>query len=181
MPEAASPQSGASAFIQALAWLSIVFAAFSLLAGLLQCLLVPALLPDAELNRLMGSSAGRSAHPLLLSVLRSRGLLALAPLAMSSATIVSAVGLLMRRNWARIAFIVLLSLGIPANLASLALVRAAFSSIPPIAEGIGPAFFQPMLKAVEFAAYAGLLGVCALLGWLVRKLATEPVRSEFAP
>ncbi|MES2959656.1 MAG: hypothetical protein V4792_15805 [Pseudomonadota bacterium] len=109
-----------------------------------------------------------------------------AGLAVSLATMASAVGLLMRLEWARRCFIALLGLAITANLLGLwlqyELVRSvvdatlAHAPLPPAAANVFGNFVtasQVMAGVVTFAA-------CALLAWIIRRLMSPSVRQEFA-
>jgi len=89
------------------------------------------------------------------------------------------VGLMRRRPWARSAFIVLLGMGMAANLVSVYAVRSVFSTLPVIPEGYVFPHFRLLLGFLEGLVYAALAGTTALMGWLIRRLRREDVRREF--
>jgi len=109
-----------------------------------------------------------------------------AGLAMSLATLASAVGLLLRLNWARRTFIALLLLAIVANLLGLWLQQEVMQSVadttlsttalPPRALGV----FGGFVTAARVMAVLVTLGACGLLGWIIRRLMSPTVRQEFA-
>jgi len=109
-----------------------------------------------------------------------------AGLAMSLATLASAVGLLLRLNWARRTFIALLLLAIVANLLGLGLQQEVMQSVadttlsttalPPQALGV----FGGFVTAARVMAVLVTLGACGLLGWIIRRLMSPTVRQEFA-
>jgi len=104
----------------------------------------------------------------------------------SLATLASAIGLLMRLDWARRTFIGLLALAICANLLSLWLQQEVLQSvvsntlrsaaIPPQAMGV----FGGFVTAARVMAVLMTLVGCALLGWIIRRLMSATVRQEFA-
>lgn len=106
-------------------------------------------------------------------------------LAMSLATLAAAIGLLLRLNWARVAFIGLLTVGIVANLAGLWLQqelvhsvvsRTAASTVLPVqaldALG-GLAMVSTILAAFVTAS------TCGVLVWTIYRLMSQSVRQEF--
>lgn len=109
-----------------------------------------------------------------------------AALTVSVAMLVSAVGLLMRLEWARRAAIVLLALVIVVNLAGLwlqhelvqALVQATLrgAALPTQALGI----FGGFATAAQLMAMLVTLVGCGLIVWIIRRLMSESVRQEFA-
>lgn len=111
---------------------------------------------------------------------------ALAALAMSLATLASAIGLLLRLDWARRAFIGVLVVAIVANLAGLwlqhALVQSLVSAtltqatVPPQVAGV----FGGFVTAAQVMAALMTLGSCLVLAWIIRSLMSPGVRQEFA-
>jgi hypothetical protein len=144
-----------SIFVTSLAWVTIV-------AGLL----LAASAGGAGLAEITGRAP--SAGPWALS----------AVFALSLAAVITAVGLLMRLDWARRAFIGLLALAILAPLPGLWLqygmlqrvVSQALQDVAPAAATVAPIGVA--------AALVVLAGV--LLGWAIRRLMSPMVRQEFA-
>jgi hypothetical protein len=109
-----------------------------------------------------------------------------AGLAISLATMVSAVGLLLRLEWARLSFIGLLGIAIAANLLGLWLqhevvqsvvdATLARSPLPPAAANL----FGGLVTASQVMAVLVTLAACALLAWIMRRLMSAAVRQEFA-
>lgn len=110
----------------------------------------------------------------------------LAGLAMSLVTVASAVGLLLRIDWARRAFIGVLAVAIVANLAGLwlqhvlvqSLVDATLTqaAVPPQVLGV----FGGVVTAAQVMAALVTLGACLVLGWVIRALMSPGVKQEFA-
>ncbi len=107
-------------------------------------------------------------------------------LVVSLATMASAVGLLLRLDWARRCFIGLLGLAIAANLLGLWLQQEVVQSVveatlaraplPPTAADV----FGGFVTAARSMAVVVTLATCALLGWIMRRLMSPAVRQEFA-
>jgi hypothetical protein len=107
-------------------------------------------------------------------------------LVMSLATLASAIGLLMRLDWARRTFIALLVVAIFANLLGLwlqqevlqSVVSSTLSSAPIPQQALG--VFGGFVTAARVMAVLMTLVACALLGWIIRRLMSAGVRQEFA-
>ncbi len=170
-----------SFFVTATAWIFIVLAALTSLSALVQNAAVASLMPGWQL------ASERAALPLLTG-----WLIGYLPwvvgtgLVMSLATLASAVGLLMRLDWARRSFIGLLVVAIVANLLGLWLqhevVQSVVSStlsgvaIPERALGV----FGGFVTAARVMAVLMTLAGCGLLVWIIRRLMSPGVRQEFA-
>ena len=170
-----------SLFVTATAWVFIVLAALGSVSALVQNAAVASLMPGLQ------SSAGQAALPLLTGLLL--GYLPWvvgAGFTMSLATLASAIGLLMRLDWARRSFIALLVVAIVANLLGLWLqhevVQSVVSStlrsvaIPPQALGV----FGGFVTAARVLAVLMTLAGCGLLVWIIRQLMSAGIRQEFA-
>ena len=170
-----------SLFVTATAWIFIVLAALASMSALVQNAAVASLMPGLQL------ASERNALPLLTGLL-----IGYLPwvvgtgLVMSLATLASAIGLLLRLDWARRTFIGLLVVAIVANLLGLWLQQEVVQSvvsntlsrvaIPQQALGV----FGGFVTAARVMAVAMTLVGCSLLGWIIRRLMSEPVRQEFA-
>ncbi len=168
-----------SLFVTATAWVFIVLAVLSSLSALVQNAAVASLMPGLR---------GATEHLPLLTGL----LIGYLPwvvgtgLVISLATLASAIGLLMRLDWARRSFIAMLVVAIFANLLGLWLqqevVQSVVSStlsgvaIPQQALGV----FGGFVTAARVMAVLMTLVGCGLLGWIIRRLMSATVRQEFA-
>jgi len=168
-----------SLFVTATAWVFIVLAALTSMSALVQNAAVASLMP--------GMQVATERLPLLTGLL-----IGYLPwvvgtgVVMSLATLASAIGLLMRLDWARRSFIGLLVVAIFANLLGLwlqqELVQSVVSStlsgvaIPQHALGV----FGGFVTAARVMAVLMTLVGCAFLGWIIRRLMSATVRQEFA-
>lgn len=168
-----------SLFVTVTAWVFIVLAALASASALVQNAAVASFLP--------GLTVVGNVQPLLTGLLL--GYLPWvvgAGLVVSLATLACAVGLLIRLEWARRVFIVLLVLAILANVAGLWLQQEMLQSLvsntlsrsplPPLAADV----FGGFVTAARVMAVLVTLGACALLVWIIRRLMSPSVRQEFA-
>ena len=166
-----------SLFVTVTAWVFIALAAVASVSALVQNASVVSFMPEWQAQPL----------PLLTGLLL--GYLPWvvgAGFAMSVATLACAIGLLLRIEWARRAFIGLLVLAIVANLAGLWLQHEVVQSVvdntlshvqlPQAAAGV----FGGFVTATRVMALAMTLSACAMLGWIIRRLMSATVRQEFA-
>ncbi len=169
-----------SLFVTLTAWAAIVLAAIACAFGVIQQAALASWAP--------GFDAAVQSEPmpvisgLMLSYLPwviGAGMM------ISVALLVAAVGLLMRLEWARRAFIGLVVVAIAANLASLwlqhefvqSLVDATLRDTPLPLGAVG--VFGGFAMAAKVMSGALTLFACALLGWIIRRLMSPKVRQEF--
>ena len=168
-----------SLFVTAIAWVFIVLAVLTSMSALVQNAAVASLMPGVQI--------ATERMPLLTGLL-----IGYLPwvvgtgLAMSLATLASAIGLLMRLDWARRSFIGLLVVAIFANLLGLwlqqevvqSVVSSTLSSaaIPQQAMGV----FGGFVTAARVMAVLMTLVGCAVLGGIIGRLMSPSVRQEFA-
>ena len=102
-------------------------------------------------------------------------------LVVTSATLCSSVGLLKRKNWARLVFIIILSLGIVWNIAGFFFQFFTMNEFP------GPQIpdtefqrnFNTMRNVILIFTAILSIGMSVLFGWLIRKLSSPQIREEF--
>ena len=170
-----------SRFVTATAWVFIVLAALASVSALVQNAAVTSLLP--------GLQAGSKTNPLPLLTGLLVGYLPWVVgtgLVVSFATLASAIGLLLRLNWARRVFIGMLVFAIVANLAGMwlqhevvqSVVSSTLSSAPIPAQVLG--VFGGFVTAAKVMAIVMTLCACAVLAWIIRRLMSASIRQEFA-
>jgi hypothetical protein len=170
-----------SIFVTATAWVFIILAALASVSALVQNAAVASLMPGLYL------ATERNPLPLLTGLL-----IGYLPwvvgtgLVMSLATLASAIGLLVRLDWARRAFIGLLVVAIFANLLGLwlqqevvqSVVNNTLSSVAVPQQAMS--VFGGFVTAARVMAVLMTLVGCLLLGWIIRRLMSATVRQEFA-
>ena len=170
-----------SVFVTVTAWVFIVLGALASVSTLVQSAFVASLAPAGA------HGAHLPALPLMTSLLM--GYLPWvvgAGFVLSLATLASALGLLLRLDWARRVFIGLLVVAIVANLLGLWLQHEVVQSVvantlsgaplPPQAAGV----FGGFVTAARVMAMLVTLGACGMFGWIIRRLMSPAVRQEFA-
>jgi len=166
-----------SRFVTLTAWVAIVLAALFGAAAVVQYAEVASQLPQWQ----------RVELPVLTAwLLQYLPWVVGAAAALSLLWVAAAVGLLLRLEWARRAFIALTALVIVAQLLGLWLQHEVMQAVlagtlgqvqlPAAAAGL----FDGLATATQALAVALTLAGCALLGWVIRRLSSEPVRQEFA-
>jgi hypothetical protein len=180
---AQTPPVARSTFVTVLAWIFIVLAGFATLISILQNIMVSMVFPMAEIQ---AHAQDRPDMPWFATFMFSHvQLFFLLFLVVSASTLGAAIGLLKRKNWARILFVALMCLGIAWNAAGLVLMFFFYSSFP-----IGPAGanapaaaqqFDVMLKVMFGFNVLLVAGFIWLFGWIVKRLVSEDIRREFLP
>jgi hypothetical protein len=109
---------------------------------------------------------------------------------LTALTLAASIGLLQRRNWARLLFIGLLGLGIVYNLAGLVLQQSMLSSMTsqfPLDSAVSADStfrataqqFDQMMAGFRVVMYVVTIGFAALFGWIIAKLLSRPICEEF--
>ncbi|WP_374673740.1 hypothetical protein [Ideonella sp.] len=162
-----------SLFVTLTAWAAIVLAAVACSVGVIQQAALASWAPglDAAVQAEPVSAAGGWLLESLPWVVGA-GLMA------SVALLVSAVGLLMRLEWARRAFIVLLGVAMVAQLASVWLQHRFLQSLVDAAE-VPAVLPGGAVTAAALLTGAGALLACGGLGWVIVRLMSPKVRREF--
>lgn len=170
-----------SLFVTLTAWLFLALGALASVSALLQNAVSASWLPG-----LQGLGAVQPLPLLSGLLLGYLPWVMVAGLALSLATMASAVGLLLRLEWARRCFIGLLALAIAANLLGLWLQHEIVQSVleATLARSPLPAaaarVFGGFVTASQAMAGVMTLVACAALGWIIRRLMSASVRQEFA-
>ena len=168
-----------SLFVTVTAWVFIVLAALACVSALVQNAAVTSILP--------GLQGKAQSLPLLTGLLVGYLPWVVGTgLVVSFATLASAIGLLLRLDWARRVFIGMLLFAIVANLVGMwlqhevvqSVVSSTLSSAPIPAQVLG--VFGGFVTAARVMAIVMTLCACALLAWVIRRLMSASVRQEFA-
>lgn len=180
------PGDGAQRFVSGLAWITIALGALCVGLGLLEMLPSPAMGPD-EVQRLLDPlGTGQVQVPPILRWTMAHALeISLAETLLSAPMLWLGWGLLRRREWARVGFIVSLVIGALMAFALIWLVPAVFDAVLSMQPGLQvPAqTLPPELAAIKTAArgFSAILALAlaALHGALIWKLCTPAVRGQF--
>ncbi len=153
-----------SAFITGLAWTSVAAGVIAILAAAMTAL-ISAVLPVEDMRAVLREAEKTQPMPALVgAVVENFRLVAWLFLATGVVTLVSSIGLLNRRNWARLMFVWMMALAAVAHLAGAA---APFLA--------GPAAVDAATGLVVLLSIV----LAVLFGWLVKRLLSDGVRQEF--
>jgi hypothetical protein len=166
-----------SQFVTALAWFSIVVAALMTVSSVLQNVMVNFVLPSNLFDPLTSGDAPLPGFAVF--VLKHFKLFVFAYFLLSVALLGVSIGLLQRKNWARIAFIALLALGIATSVLPLLMSPSTFSAMPNI-DGMDAELVSEIATTVKGVVLALTILFAAIHGWLIYKLCTPQIRAEFA-
>ena len=174
------PTSGRSTFVTVVAWVFITFAGFATFISLLQAFMFFFVFPASQLRITHTDLEGMpSAFQFLWGNIQ---LFLIAFWSLSALTLVSAIGLLHRKNWARLVFVVLMVFGIVWNLGGIWLqqqVLSGFSKLPPNAPPHMASGFGTMTTAMTIAMSVFAIVISLVFAWIVKRLVSRSVKAEF--
>ena len=177
-----------SSFVTVVAWIFLAFSGFSTFIGAVQNVMIRSM-PFAQMDTMLRDSTTLAQIPgparFMLPHLRLFFLLAFLT---SLVMFVASLGLLRRRNWARLLFMGMLVLGIIYMIAGL-FIQQSFVSSFDTALRTGAAHdsafrtnadqFRSMLTAMRIFMAVFSLAMAGLFAWIVARLASINVRAEF--
>jgi len=178
---AETPFATHSTFVTSLAWIFIVLSGLSTLMAVVQNAMLYTMGTFNEMPRSTVPGA-EHAPAFFRFMLEHVHLFFLSFLIVSAVTLAAAVGLLRRKNWARLLFIGILALGITWNLGGIALEQVLFSSMGNVSPGTLPehhAEFNQMASTMMVFTTVFAVGLALLFAWLIRRLTSRPIRAEF--
>lgn len=173
-----------SAFVNTLAWISIACSGFAVVISLLQNLMIFLLVPREEMREALNQASASEHMPNMIKFMFAHfELLFMMFFIGSILMLVVSVGLLNRKNWARLAFIALMGLSILSNFVGLALQQVFMSQMSIPADA--PADFQEVFHTIQTLSLVFgtifSLGFSALFGWTIWRLRTPEIVEEFKP
>lgn len=184
--QAAAQAQGRSSFVTTVAWTFIVIAGFATFISVLQALMFFLFFPPDAFSQL-DSAKGLEEMPAIFQFMMQhiRWFFALF-WTLSAATLVCAIGLLRRKNWARLAFIALMAIGIVWNLAGIWLQGHMMPPLPNAQVHDSRALefqahFETMMTIMRFATAAFAIAISALFAWIIKRLVSPSVTAEFDP
>ncbi len=169
-----------STFVTVLAWIFIVGGGFTTFISVLQNVMLTFFFPVDQMQTTTGAENMPAVALFMLNHMR---LFFAAFLILSLTVFVSSIGLLKRKNWARLIFICLFVLGIIWNVAGIFIQSAMFSAMPAPPPGAPQEFtaqIESMANTMLVFSFAMAVGVSALFGWLIKRLLSPTIRREFA-
>jgi hypothetical protein len=172
-----------STFVTVIAWIFIVLSGFSTLIGILQNIMVQIMFSAPDMQAAMEASNQTESMPAAAQFMFNNiRWLFLLVLLVSLTMLTSSVGLLKRKNWARVLFITMMALGILWNMASFIFQFVMFSTMSNMPSNTPPDF-QAQFNAfsMAIAVFSGLivLAISILFGWIIKRLISPEIKQEF--
>jgi hypothetical protein len=166
-----------STFVTVVAWLFIAVSALATPIAIAQRFLVLRLLREQVMAP---AGAPRPALPTAIAfVFAHLEPIFLALVVVFAYALVTAIGLLMRKSWARPAFLALLVIGIGGAAAGFALQSVLLAEMSRrAADSAAPGVRHVLVAMQVFVAGAAVVIVLALV-WLIARLRSQSVRAEF--
>lgn len=174
-----------SRFITGLAWTFIVLAGFSTLIAILQNVMLSVVFANDDMRVAMSEMDKlQPMPPMFHFMFENIRLILAAALVTSALTLVASIGLLKRRNWARLVFIGIMAFAIVSHLAGVAMpfIMPDWMSFMPkdMPADVGNYFAMVMKVVMVFSVLVALITVGFCI-WVIKHLLSEEIRKEFLP
>lgn len=163
-----------STLVTVLAWIFIVGAGFASLVSAMQVIVVSTIFNGDELQSIPNDAPAMARFMSQYFHLFIYGFFTLAIF-----TLICAIALLKRKNWARLAFIAILAFGVIWQIVGLFMQFAMFSDFSSLAEGQELEGFERTTIIIRWFSFAIALATTGLFVWIIRKLTTQPIIGEF--
>ncbi len=169
-----------SNFVNVLAWIFIILGGFATAISIVQNVMIQFMFDRPEMSHALHQARHSDQVPAFAAFMFNHfQLFFLLFLLLSATSLVAAIGLLKRKNWARLLFIALMVLGIAWNLGGLVLHFTMFNQLPHMAQGDMPHDMGRMMGAMKIFTSLVALAFAGLFAWIIRKLTSAPIRAEF--
>ena len=170
-----------SSFVTVLAWIFIVLGGFATVISILQNIMVYAMFPVEEMHAAAAGAKEQTPAIALFMLDHMRGIF-LSFFVICTLTLVSAIGLLKRKNWARLTFVAVMGAGILWNIGSLVFQLFFFSSMPNVASDVPGGFesgFETIMVVMMVFSALMAVGFSVLFGWIIKRLLSTGIKAEF--
>ncbi|MEA3369296.1 MAG: DUF2127 domain-containing protein [Candidatus Ratteibacteria bacterium] len=175
-----SAKQGKSKFVTYFAWMFIVSAGLGTFMAIIQNIMFFVFFPAKEIRQILNSSEAAQYIPAILPFIISHiRFFLLVYLLAAGVTFIASIGLLMRKNWARIFFVSIMSLAIIWNLVEMFFYGALIPKIPVFPDEIGLPNFQVILSEIRIFAVVIAIGLMIFYAWIVKKLVSKNIKQEF--
>jgi len=181
VPATAAPR---STFVTVVGWIFVVLAGFSTLIALLQNVMVAVVFSRPEMQEATKHAKAQGVPWFASFMLDYFQLFFLAVLALSACCLAAAIGLLLRKNWARLLFVALMGIGIAWQAAGLIVTFFMFSTFADTFAKAGshggvPPGFDLMWKIIAGMNVLFVIGFIVLFAWIIKRLVSPGIRREF--
>jgi len=183
MAESHSTAVTRSGFVTALAWSFIILGGIATVVTLVQTIIVTVMFPMEEMRASMRElQKSQPMPPFFMLIFENVRLISFAAFVSSVVTLVASIGLLMRRNWARLVFIVVMTFGVIWNLAGLGMPFFMSDMFPEVPGHVPPGFhdnFKLVWNILIGFSVLMCLVFAGLFVWVVKRLLADDIKREF--
>ena len=171
-----------STFVTVVGVIFIILAVLSLLNVLAQTILLPTLFHNEEVTQRIQEQIDEGTMPTVVGYMYThRNIFMAVSLVIAVVSLISSIGLLMRKNWARIMFIVLMSYRIASSIFGIGLQLFVTPTLPNNVPQSSAQFMTTIMIVARVFSFLLAAGFCVLYGWIISKLLSERIRREFLP
>jgi len=170
-----------STFVTVIAWIFIALSGFTTVISILQNIMIQTIFSNPEFSQ-ETKALPPDAPAFAAFMIEHFRLFFFAFLLASAFMLVSSIGLLKRRNWARLCFIGFMALAIVWHMGGLAIQFSMFSAMHEqvsAAATHGAPDMAPFFIAMAVFSVVLALGFSFLFGWIIKKLISAPIAAEF--
>ena len=179
-PQSSVMKAERSTFVDVTAWIFIVMAGLTTVISLMQNIMVQMVFKEDKFASAMESNSFDENTPALLNfMMRHFEAMFLLFFFVALLCFISAIGLLKRKNWARLIFIGVMALAIASQIGGLALQFSVFNATTDPARA-PPADIRPFLQIMRIFTFVFAMALCGLFGFIIKKLTSETIRAEFS-
>ena len=169
-----------STFVTVVAWIFIALSGLGTMISILQNIMIQTMFKGPEMEKALQAPPPPGAPPFATFMAGHFQLIFFSFLIVSAFMLASSIGLLKRKNWARLLFVGLMVLGIVWNLGGLVLQFTMFSSMQDsFANAPGAPNMKPFMIGMAVVGVIFALGFSGLFGWIAKRLLSPAVAAEF--
>ena len=170
-----------STFVTVVAIIFIVLSILGLLALIPQMFLQSVILQRNEVAESIREQIENGTMPPIAGLFYThQNLFIMLSFVRSIVSLVASIGLLNRKNWARILFIIVMSLAIARQIFGIIFSWTIVPNTQDIANSNGNNVMY-FLTAIRIFTSCFVIGFIILYGWIIYKLLSEKIRREFIP
>ncbi len=176
---AVEPEMSRSRFVTVVAWLFIVLAGFAVLVSSIQNIVVSIMFSNADLASLIEEARRNSRLPAFVLFTFEHLRFALLGFLISfSITLLAAIGVLRRKDWARRLFVAILAIGIVWSLAGAGATIEAVSSVSKHVATRHDELGAMIHVILAFNLLVSLV-VATVFLWLIKRFVSDDIKREF--
>ena len=168
-----------SSFINVFAWISIVFSGFGIFIGIMQNVMMQTVMKDNNFEEAI--SRDENIPPLMKAIFENFEFLVMGTLLITIVVFIASIGLLKRKNWARLFFIVFLILGVIWTVVG-GFMQFSFMESMMTSNGIPqdvPPEFQNMQNTMKIVMGVMMVAMLGLYLYLIKRLRSDEIKDEF--